>query len=409
MNHNFRKLKLGLLFCLLAFTAIAQTTKRPNIVFILTDDHRYDMLGCTGNPIVQTPHLDQLAKDGILFTNAHVTSAICTPSRVSIFLSQFERKHGVNFNSGTSVALEAWDNAYPMLLRKNGYYTGYIGKNHAPVGNGGYESGVMENSFDYWYAAHGHLRFYPKERHDIFKNAVNNTQVEILNEGVEDFFSNEQKLEGAKHFLENRPSGQPFCLSLCFNLPHGASTSTMELRESDPIIYRDLYRNIVIPLPENYLEKSAITSPRLPPEIHFAEERQSGYNYVDNKVAVKERIIRSMQAVTGIDLLVGNLRQTLKEKGLDENTIIIFTSDHGLFFGEFGLGGKALCYETCTRVPMIIYNPMVPEASKGLISEELVQTIDIAPTILNYADIEPPNSYQGRPLNNLIRGKSEIP
>jgi arylsulfatase A-like enzyme len=129
-----------------------KSTERPNIIFILTDDHRYDLLGCTGNEIIQTPHLDKLAADGILFTNAHVTSAICTPSRASIFLSQFERKHGVNFNSGTSVSADAWGDSYPVVLRKNGYYTGYIGKNHVPIGVGGYKSGNMEASFDYWYA-----------------------------------------------------------------------------------------------------------------------------------------------------------------------------------------------------------------------------------------------------------------
>jgi len=216
----------GIFVALFNFQQItAQTATSPNFVFILTDDHRYDMLGCTGNPIIKTPNLDRLAQEGILFTNAHVTSAICTPSRASIFLSQFERKHGVNFNSGTSVSEEAWADSYPMLLRKGGYYTGYIGKNHVPVGKGGYESGMMEQSFDYWYAGHGHLGFYPKKRHTIFKGAKNDTQVEVINEGVNDFFSNEHKLEGTKRFLDNRPKDQPFCLSLCFNLPHGAGTS----------------------------------------------------------------------------------------------------------------------------------------------------------------------------------------
>jgi len=97
---------------------------RPNVIFILTDDQQFGLMGCTGNKIVQTPNLDQLAADGVLFTNAHVTSAICTPSRTSILTSQFERKHGVNFNSGTSLAPEAWQETYPMVLRAKDYYTG---------------------------------------------------------------------------------------------------------------------------------------------------------------------------------------------------------------------------------------------------------------------------------------------
>ncbi|WP_347840706.1 sulfatase-like hydrolase/transferase [uncultured Draconibacterium sp.] len=383
--------------------AFAQT----NFVFVLTDDHRYDLLGCTGNNLIKTPNIDKLANDGVLFTNAHITSAICTPSRVSIFLSQFERKHGVNFNSGTSMSDEAWEQSYSVVMRKNGYYIGYIGKNHAPIGDGGYGSGVMEESFDYWYAGHGHLSFYPKNRHKIFKGAKNDTQVEVMNEGVDDFFSNEYRLEGAKHFLENRPDDQPFCLSICFNLPHGASTSTMKLLPTDSSLYRTAYRDIEIPLPDNYIAKKNIATPKLPADIHFAEERQEGYNYVDTPETLKERMIRNYQAVTGIDGLIGSLRKTLAQNGLDENTIIIFTSDHGIFWGEHGLGGKALCYEVCTHVPMIIYNPMAPGKAKGVISDQLVQTIDIAPTMLEYAGIEKPDAFQGKSLAALVDGHNE--
>lgn len=381
--------------------------QRPNFVFILTDDHRYDYLGCTGNELIQTPQIDKLAEEGILFTNAHITSAICTPSRISILLSQFERKHGVNFNSGTSVSEEAWQQSYPVVMRKNGYYTGYVGKNHSPIGDGGYNSGVMEKSFDYWYAGHGHLSFYPKQRHEIFKAAKNDTQVEVVGEGVIDFLSNEQSLEGAQHFLANRPEDQPFCLSVCLNLPHGSSTSTMQLLESDSSIYKTLYRDQDIPLPNNYIAKVNISSPKLPAEIHFSGERQTGYNYVDNEEELKERIIRSMQTVTGIDGLIGNIRKTLKEHGLDKNTIIIFSSDHGLFFGEFGLGGKALCYEITTKVPLIIYNPLLKKKQQGLVSNELVQSIDIAPTMLDYAGIEIPEVFQGKSMKSLTEGDDE--
>ena len=145
MNKN-------LLVFILVFQSLIGVTaqERPNIIFVLTDDQSYELLGCTGNTIVQTPNIDALSTAGILFTNAHVSSAICTPSRVSILLGQYERKHGVNFNSGTSVSEAAWEQSYPMIMRKAGYFTGWIGKNHAPIGKGGYESGVMEKSFDYW-------------------------------------------------------------------------------------------------------------------------------------------------------------------------------------------------------------------------------------------------------------------
>lgn len=380
---------------------------RPNVVFILTDDHRYDLLGCTGNDLIQTPNIDKLAKEGVIFDNAHITSAICTPSRVSILLSQFERKHGVNFNSGTSVAPEAWAQSYPVLMRNHGYYTGYIGKNHSPIGEGGYGSGLMESSFDYWYAGHGHLRFYPKKNHEIFSQSRHDTQIEILDEGVSDFISNEHSLEGAQHFLRNRPADQPFCLSICLNVPHGSSTGSMKLLDSDSSIYKSLYRDLDIPLPPNYQKPEDRDHPKLPADIHFAEERQVGYNYVADEQAVKERTIRQMQTVTGVDGLVGNLRHALQENGLTDNTIIIFSSDHGLFMGEFALGGKALCYEICTKVPLIIYNPLAPQSARGKRSNELVQSIDIAPTMLDYTGIDLPESFQGKSLQSLIEGDTD--
>ena len=391
--------------CLIS-TASTTDNEKPNFVFILTDDQSYGMMGCTGNPIVQTPQLDKLADEGILFTNAHVTSAICTPSRVSILLSQFERKHGVNFNSGTSIAPEAWQESYPMVMRKAGYYTGYVGKNHAPVGEGGYQSGVLEKSFDYWYAGHGHLRFYPKDVHAIFNHAKKNTQPEIIQEGALDFLDNSQRLEGAVQFLDERPEDQPFCLSICFNLPHSASTSTMKSLPEDSIIYRELYRDMEIPLPENYIPKVEIRQPKLPKEILHAQDRQKSYDFVDAPEKCKERYIRQYQAMTGIDGLVGHLRDKLKALNLHENTIIVFTSDHGLFMGQYGLGGKALCYETVTHVPMIIYNPMTENNTKLKQSNALVQTIDIAPTLLSYAGIPIPQSYQGKDLGSLMNGKS---
>ncbi len=378
--------------------------ERPNFIFILTDDQSYGYMGCTGNPIVNTPNLDALATEGVLFTNAHITSAICTPSRASILTSQFERKHGINFNSGTSMALEAWKQTYPMIMRENGYYTGWIGKNHVPVGEGGYDSGIMERSFDYWYAGHGHLGFYPKERHKIFEGAESETQVEVVGEGVYDFLSNEEKLEGALRFVEKRPESQPFILSVCFNLPHSAGTSTMEMREADDTMYKSLYRDIQIPLPDHYVAKKDIQTPKLPPNIHRAEDRQTSYSFVDTPEDTKERYIRQLQAMTGIDRLVGRLRKTLKEKNLDKNTIIVFTSDHGLFMGQFGLGGKALCYEVTTHVPLIIYDPTSKKSARGKKSDALVQSIDIAPTLLSMAGISTPSSYQGRDLTNILSG-----
>lgn len=384
--------------------------ERPNIIFILTDDQPYQLLGYTGHPIVQTPNIDKLAKEGVFFTNAHVSSAISTPSRTCILTGQFERSHGVNFNSATSLSEEAWSECYPVLLRDNGYYTGYVGKNHTPVGKDGYKTGLMDKSYDYWYGGHEHLSFYPKSRHEIFKGAKADTQVEVLEEGVMDFLNpNERNLEGAVHFLEGRPDDKPFFLNICFNLPHGAGTSTMKMLDSDPEIYRTLYRDKELPLPENYIAKEDIKKPRLPESVLHVKDRQNIYDYVDTPEKLWEMDIREMEAVTGIDILVGNLMKELKRQKMDKNTIIIFTADHGIMNGEYGLGGKSLCYEYCTKVPMLIYDPRLPKDKRSKDNDELVLSIDISASILDYAGVEIPKSYQGEVLAPMMAGeKSKV-
>jgi len=354
---------------------------KPNVIFILTDDQSYGYMGCTGNSIVKTPNLDTMASEGVLFENAHITSGICTPSRVSILLSQYERTHGVNFNSGTSVSEEAWNKSYPVVLRKAGYF--------------------MEKSFDYWYAGHGHLTFYPKNRHEIFNDAKSNTQTEIINESIDDFLDpNVRNLKGAIRFLEQRPKDKPFLLSINFNLPHGAGTETMKLKPDDDDMYKSLYRDLDIPLPANYKAKRAIKKSKLPADVYKVENRQTIYDYVDTPEELKERFIRQFQAMAGIDRLVGNLRQKLKDLKLNKNTILVFTSDHGLFMGEQGIGGKAL-------FPLIIMDPRLPKHKRNKRNQSLVQTIDIAPTLLSWAGVDIPDSFQGKDISPITKEEAK--
>ncbi len=393
----------------IATSLMAKTeSDRPNIIFILTDDQPRSLHHYAGNELIQTPNIDRLADEGVYFSNARVSSAISKPSRTCLLTGQYERAHGVNFNSGTSLSAEGWARCYPNLLRASGYYTGYIGKNHTPIGDKGYNTGLMESSYDYWYGSHQNVGFYSKEAHEIYKGAEATTQPEILGEGMMDFLNpNERNLEGAKHFLDNLPDDQPFFLNVCFNLPHNSSTSAMRQRESDPDTYCSLYRDLDIPLPKDYVAKADIEDPKLPAELLHAKDRQTTYDYVDTPEECKERYIRYMQAVTGIDNIVGELQEELKRQGLDENTIIIFTSDHGIFFGEYGLGGKSLCYEICTRVPYMIYDPRLPKKVRSKDSDELVMTIDLSATMLDYAGVEVPEHYQGFSLRPMIEGEQE--
>ena len=394
---------------ILGSAVAASAEKRPNIVFLLTDDQRWESLGFSGNTLVKTPNLDRLAAEGVWFEQATITSAICTPSRVSYFLGQYERRHGVNFNSGTAVSEQAWAKSYPVLLRQAGYFTGYIGKNHTPVGAQAYRSGIIERSFDYWFAGHNALGFYPKRRHPIFERAKADTQIEIIAEGAKNFLAPESNfIAGAKRFLQRRPTDRPFCLTIAFNLPHNAGTSSMEQRPSEPELYRTTYRDQLASqrIPRTYLAKADIRTPKLPRDVHLAQYRQPSYNYVDTEASLRERQIREYQTITGIDRLIGEIRTQLERLGLSDNTVLIFASDHGITHGEFGLWGKALNYESCLRIPMVAFDPRTARNVMSHRSAALVQSVDVAPTLLDLAGVSIPAEMQGQSFRAALAGES---
>lgn len=382
--------------------------RRPNIIFLLTDDQRWDSLGFSGNDVAKTPNLDRLAAEGVWFEQATVASAICTPSRVSYFLGQYERGHGVNFNSGTAVSEQAWARSYPVLLRKAGYFTGYIGKNHTPVGARGYATGAIERSFDFWFAGHNMLGFYPKRRHPNLAAAKAETQVEILAEGARNFLAPEEAfLRAAGTAVRRRPADRPFCLTIAFNLPHNAGTSSMEQRPDDPELYRTTYRERLGThrIPRTYVAKAENRTPKLPADLLFTQFRQPSYNYVDTEAALRERQIREYQTITGIDRMLGELRAQLAALGLADNTVIVFASDHGITHGEFGLGGKALNYESCLRIPLLAYDPRTAGKLKSHRSAALVQSVDVAPTLLELAGVPVPAEMQGESFRAALAGE----
>ena len=387
-------------------------TKTPaNIIVILADDMRTHYTGHEGHAHVLTPHLDNLAKKGTVFTSNFATSPVCMPSRTSLLTGQYERKHGVNFNSNSALSQQAFNKTYPMLLKQAGYYAGYIGKNHTPIGANdeglvGYASGVMDTSFDYWYASHGHLGFYPKDvpKHAIFKNAESDTQVEIIEEGMENFFTPNKMFEAGAGFLAQRPENKPFALLINFNVPHNGGTGSMEFRDADLALYKTRYRDQLdsLPLPPTYVAEADIQQPKLPKHVYNGEYIES-YNYVKTAATLRERNVREIQTISGVDKFVGKLIQQLNAHGLAENTVIVFTSDHGILHGEFGMGGKSLLYEPSVKIPLIIYDPRIQDPVKH--SDELVTLVDIAPTLLEIGGVPIPKDMQGTSLNPLLTGE----
>lgn len=387
------------------------TPRQPNFIVILADDLRADSVGYAGHPIINTPNIDRLAQEGVQFSNAFATSPICTPSRTSLLTGHYERKHGVNFQSGTVLSANALNQTYPALLQAAGYHVGYLGKNHTPVGQSqagsGYDSGVFEQAFNAWFGNHRHTGFYPKTRHPIYEAADADTQIEILDEATQAFLTLDRTESPVAAKVGSKPENQPFALLINFNLPHGASTSTMQLRPSDDDLYRTVYRDRLgeFPLPETYLAADEIETPKLPPTVYNGEFIEQ-YDYVKTPDQLRERMTRMAQTITGIDRMVGNILATLERTGQSEDTIIIFTSDHGIHLGEHGLGGKALLYEQSIRIPLLIVVPDKFEDSYAEPIEELVALIDIAPTILDFAGIRPPADLQGESVRDLMAGRS---
>ena len=388
-----------------------EAPSRPNVIVILADDMRVGYTGHEGHPIIDTPNIDSLAAGGTVFSNAFATSAVCTPSRTSLLTGLYERRHGINFNSNSSMSDEAYAQTYPMLLKNAGYFVGYVGKNHTPVGRNeegiaGYGSGVMDASFDYWYAGHRHLTFYPKDidRHNgFFANAKADTQIEIIEEGMENFFTPDKVFQEGYDFLQSRPKDTPFALLLNFNVPHGSSTGSMALRETDLPLYRTTYRDQIdqVELSGTYIAEEDIVTPKIPVSVYNGEYIGT-YDYVKTPDDMREREIRTIQTISGIDRSLGRLLKNLEDQGVADNTIIVFTSDHGLMHGEHGLGGKVLLYEPSIRIPMIVYDPRLKDVPVETTSDALVALVDIAPTLLNMADLPVPEEMQGKNLQALI-------
>ncbi len=402
------------LLCLIAlpystFAAGGKKIKQPNVIFVFSDDQRYNSLGITGDPVTQTPNLDQLAREGVFFSNAFITSPICGPSRANIFTGQWERKNHIGFNyvSNNIISEEIFNNSWIMQLNKAGYSTAFIGKHHTKIADR--DNTPLKENIDFCYFKEGHLGFY-LDKHKVFSNLKNPTQVEGLFEATEAFLKNGNEMDyffenadiSVKDNLKRRDPDKPFCAWINFNLPHAASSLGMGARQGDPEFYYSLYEDQKdeIPFPEGYPQEIAL------PKDVFAKEDLMSYYVTWNKPALMNEKIKMMRSVYAIDQFMAKLRQLLIDIDEDQNTIIVYCSDNGLFLGEHGLGGKSILYEESVHVPLIIYSPLLPKKRQGMQAEQLVVGQDIPATILDMCGIKTPDTYHGKSMLPLIEGKN---
>jgi len=345
--------------------------KHPNIIFLLTDDHRFDAMGYTGNPYIKTPNIDRLAERGIIFENAYVTTSISCASRASILTGQYASRHGINdFN--TDFSDSALMKTYPLMLKNQaGYKIGFIGKYGVGLKN------HPANKYDYWGCEQVIQPRY--ENYDSTGKMTHYT--DIVNGRIEEFLS----AYGNKG---------PFCLSVSFKAPH--------VEDSDPrqFIYNkkysEYYRDLDYPRPESGSDNYWNLFPK---EFRLNNEarRRWEIRFATDSL-FRESIRGYYRLIQGVDDVVGNITERLAELGIDDKTIIIMTGDNGFFLGEHGLAGKWFPYEESVRIPLFIYNPMEKEGNKGKRVKSIALNLDLAPTILAFAGVEKDPGMQGEPL-----------
>jgi arylsulfatase A-like enzyme len=365
-------------------TPIAATS-RPNVIVIITDDQRWNALGCAGHPSLRTPHLDRLASEGIHFRNAFCTTSLCSPSRASILSGLYAHAHGVKNNfTEYPEALES----FPRRLQEAGYETAYIGKWHMGEGNDaprpGFDWFVTHKGqgkyFDTEFAIQGERRVLP----GYYTNVVTDLALDWV----------------------RKPRTKPFLLMLGHKASHSFYVPEPK--------YANTFDAVDVRYPESAFDLAGkpqwvrdrlttwhgIYGPLFEFRKDFPDTRPEG-------VAAFASMVRSYwSTILSVDDSVGRIRAALEELGVLDDTIIIFLSDNGILEGEHGMVDKRTMHEPSIRIPLIVRYPRrVPPAAARKV-DEMVLTLDIAPTILDLCGSQPITKTHGRSFAPLLDRKT---
>ena len=344
-----------------------------NILVLFADDWRHDTLGIAGNPVVQTPSLDELAGQGVRFTHNCVTTSICGISRATLFTGQWMSRHG---NRSFKPWKTDWSLTYPGLLREHGYHVGHVGKWH----NGK----IPAEKFDFSRSYYG--------RHWM-KNP-DGTKIHVTQKNEND----------ALEFLKTRPKDKPFCLTVAFFATHAEDSHPDQFLPQPQSM--ELYKDIEIPVAENATQESF---DRLPDFV--GNEKNEGRNRWHWRFDTPEKHQRMMKnyyrLASEVDATCGQILNELKRQGLDSNTLVIFTTDNGYYHAEHGLADKWYPHQESIRVPLIIRDPRLPLSSNKRINDEITLNVDLAPTILGAAGLAAPDSMQGQDISPLYLSPTE--
>lgn len=390
-----------------------QAAPRPNILFIFSDDHATSAVSAYGSKLIDTPHIDRLAREGSLFRNCFCTNSICGPSRAVILTGKHSHINGFRDNHSTFDGEQA---TFPKLLQRAGYQTAIVGKWHLVS---------QPTGFDFWEVLPGQGAYYnpvllsaPKVQDGPpTKRVVPGYVTDIVTDLAIDWLATQ------------RDGSKPFMLMLQHKAPH---------REWEPGPQDlDLFRGTTFPEPETLFDDYAgraggaaeqemtIARHMLPKDLalrspkNMTPEQQARWDaaYADENEAFRRTnptgtdltrwnyqryIANYLRCVAGVDRTIGRVLEYLDTTGLARNTIVVYSSDQGFFLGEHGWYDKRWMYEESLRMPLVIRWPGV--AAPGTVDDHLVQNLDFAPTLLAAAGVAVPADMQGRSLVPLLRG-----
>lgn len=352
--------------------------KKPNIIFILTDDQRWDALGYVGNELAYTPEMDKLAKGGVFFENTIVTTPICAASRASIFSGLQERTHNYSFSTGP-MKEEYMKNSYPRVLRDSGYYTGFYGK-----------FGVTYKHLDSLYNAYENfgIRYKVKDSSSYFYKTIGKDTVHLTR------YTGEKALQ----FIAQAPTDKPFCLQLSFSAPHASD------KTEDQYFWQKENNHVLenVTIPEANISSDGYFN-KLPQIVKDGYNRSRWYWRYDTTEKYQHSVKGYYRMIAGIDNEIKKIRAKLDAKGIADNTIIILMGDNGYFLGERQIAGKWLMYDNSLKVPLIIYDPRNKE-HKDI--DAMALNIDVPSTILDFAGVSMPNTWHGKSLKPFVDKES---
>jgi arylsulfatase A-like enzyme len=371
--------------------AKTQSDNRPNILFIMADDHASHAISAYGGNLIKTPNIDRIAKEGMRFTNCFNVNSLCAPSRANLITGRYSHHNGFLRNGDS---FDGSQLTFPKIMQTGKYQTALIGKWHLRS---------QPTGFDYYSVIPGHGRFFDCDFKDTGKSWRRGQKVKgYLTDVITD---------KAIDWIKTRDQSKPFCLMVHHKAPHTP--------HHYPEKYEKLYADADLPMPENF---GADYSQR-GTTLAESRGRWSKLDYITKphfnkkmpghlKEGTKEYKEWAYQCffkgylrlVASLDENVGRLLDHLDESGLNKNTIVIYTSDNGFFLGNFGLFNKMWMYEESLRLPLLVRHP--DKIKSGTVNNEIISMLDFAPTFLDYAQVKVSDELQGRSFRTILEGNS---